>query len=47
MEVKNKIIERYKLLRCDVQLGIRTGRIDPIEGQLWLDRYEQLIGEVK
>lgn len=47
MIVKNKIIERYKLLRCAIQLGIQTGRVDPIEGQLWLDKYEQLIGEVK
>ena len=31
------VLRRYLQLRADVQLGIETGRVDPILGQNWLD----------
>jgi len=31
------VLRRYLQLRADIQLGMETGRVDPIKGQNWLD----------
>ena len=31
------VLRRYLQARATIQLGIETGRVDPIAGQNWLD----------